>query len=108
MRNQTYLKTLIICIVAITFLFACSSDKAEPTTPDNEKKQEEPTVSEQTTTETEDNLEEEPTQSEADLLEIAPEEPTTLEEIVAYPSGPLAGLDYEIDMDYMVEVVRMV
>ncbi|MBC5637321.1 VWA domain-containing protein [Ornithinibacillus sp. BX22] len=61
------------------------------------------------------DLSEEPTNNPEDLLEIAPNEPTNLDEIINYPTGPLAGnglhtgkeplLSAEQMADYVKEVL---
>lgn len=102
---------------------ACS-DKSEPNKEDigrdnneNSQTNEEAPVDEQTQKESNNDQEltEEPTNNLTDLLEIAPNEPTNLEEIINYPTGPLAGnglhtgkeplLSAEQMADYVKEVL---
>lgn len=116
MISKSKIITLLWIAIFLLFTVACTSQKEvdeEDSTEaaskenktveketDKEKDQEGPLTGEL------EKLSEESVDPLSNLLERAPDEPSSVEEIVNYPTGPLAGKDYKEDMDEMVKVVK--
>ncbi|MEN2467408.1 VWA domain-containing protein [Ornithinibacillus sp. FSL M8-0202] len=98
MLQNKYRKIVLTILVfsLVILIQACSEQKNEEVKTevenDNNKKVEKEKLDTQKERDEDRNdLVEEPTNNLSDIIEIAPEEPTNLEEIINYPTGPLAG-----------------
>ncbi|SES21387.1 Ca-activated chloride channel family protein [Gracilibacillus ureilyticus] len=85
-----------ILIIIITLLSACTneSDKSKPLDGEEDTEVSKSNNNNEETTDKvkeAEAMEEEPINRLTDIITDAPEEPTTLDEILLYPTGPLAG-----------------
>ncbi|RLL46508.1 VWA domain-containing protein [Oceanobacillus piezotolerans] len=107
----------ILILGHLIFLFSCSNEENGQPADELSQEEEASTEASEATREVDESKgDETSSQDEAmdeemrgpleDLMDRAPEEPKNLEEIVHYPTGPLAGRDYKEEMEEMKQVVK--
>ncbi|WP_051556308.1 VWA domain-containing protein [Alkalihalobacterium bogoriense] len=107
---------MFFCVLSVFIHTGCSSEEQSTEAPTPQPTQQETEEKVEQSTETEQDVEEPQLDSEQgemrdpfeNLLERAPEEPTTVEELLHYPTGPLANMTWRDDRQEILMKVKEV